>query len=67
MRRLRQNDFQCKCPSSERFAANLPPFLTLLEAEWRDAIWFMSTEERLWFRMAHMALGRLNELQDGAP
>ena len=66
MGRLRQNEFQCKCPLSERFTAILPHVLTLLEGEWRQGNRLMNTGEQALFRQAHRALGRLHELQDGA-
>jgi hypothetical protein len=52
---------------SERFGAVLPCVLNLLETEWRESRQLMTSEERALLRQAHQALGRLNELGDGAP
>jgi len=64
MGRLRQNEFQRKCSFSERFTTLLPPFLTLLEAEWRQRNLFMTTEAQALFRHAHHSLAGLLELEE---
>ena len=56
-----------KAPLSEPFATVLPHFLVLLEKEWRESSPMMNSEEQMLLRQAHRALGKLNELQDGAP
>jgi hypothetical protein len=65
----RVQEFSCarKAPFSERFATVLPYFLTLLEREWRESRPLMSAEAQGLMREAHRTLGRLHELQDGAP
>ena len=67
MRRLQEFYFARKAPFSERFTALLPGFLTLLETEWSESNPLKNVEEQAFVRQAHRALGRLNELQDGAP
>jgi len=64
MGRLRQNEFQCKCAFSERFATILPQFLILLEREWRQWSPFMKTEEQAFFRQAHRSLAGLLDMEE---
>jgi hypothetical protein len=52
--------------NSERFSTLLRVFLSLIESEWGERRRFMTDEEQGLFRRAHQALGRLNEIQDGA-
>jgi len=57
------HEFLCRSKGrSERFAAMLPPFLTLLECEWRQRKPYMTTEEQGLFRQAHRSLAGLREL-----
>lgn len=65
-RTLQEFQFARKPPFSERFTTVLPRFLNLLENEWRQSRPFMNLEEQALVRQAHIALGTLNELQEGA-
>ena len=67
MQRVQEFGFERKAPFSERFTTVLPQFLNLLEGEWRGSNPLMSSEEQALVRQAHQALGRLNEISDGAP
>ncbi|OAI47499.1 hypothetical protein AYO43_04400 [Nitrospira sp. SCGC AG-212-E16] len=67
MERVQEFSYARKAPFTERFTTVLPCFLTLLEREWRESSPLMSSEESALVRQAHRALGRLNEMQEGAP
>ncbi len=61
MTTLHEPRFAGKCIFSERWAANLQPFIGLLEAEWRGMRSTMDPLTEALFRQAHDALSRLYE------
>ena len=58
---LHESRFDSKCRLSGRFAANLQPFIGLLESEWRCTRSTMDPYTEVLFRQAHDALGKLYE------
>jgi hypothetical protein len=61
MSKLPETGFISKCLLSEGFAANLQPFIDLMESDWRRIRSTMDPFTEVLFRQAHEALARIYE------